>query len=177
MQPIIRDSRDADVPALTAIYANAVRHGNASFELEPPVEAEFARRRRAVLGAGFPYLVAGHAGCVAGCSYAATYRPRAGYRYAVESSVYVAPDLQGRRIGHALLAALVARCEAAGFRLMVAVIGDSANLPSICLHRAHGFMHAGRIPAIGWKHGRWLDSVLMTRPLGAGAAEPPASDR
>lgn len=133
------------------------------------------RRRKALLAAGFPYQVAENAtGTVVGYSYAGTYRPRPGYRFTVENSVYVAPECQGQGIGRALLSRLIARCEQAEFRLMVAVIGDSANGASIRLHESCGFRHAGLLPAIGWKHGSWLDSVLMVRPLGPGASEPPA---
>ncbi len=177
MQALIRDSRDDDIPAIAAIYAHAVRHGSASFELEPPDAAEMTRRRQVLLAAGYPYLIAACGGAVAGYAYAAAYRPRPAYRFAVENSVYVAPGHQRQRIGHTLLVALIARCEAAGFRLMVAVIGDSANQASIGLHAAQGFSPAGRLPAIGWKHGRWLDSVLMTRPLGDGAGTPPPPGR
>ena len=173
MHSQLRDSRDDDIAAITAIYAHAVRHGRASFELEPPDSAEIGRRRRVVLAAGYPFLVAEYGGTVAGYAYASAYRPRPAYRFAVENSVYVAPEQHRRRVGHALLAALIERCEAAGFRLMVAVIGDSANQASIGLHAAHGFTQAGLLPAIGWKHGRWLDSVLMTRPLGEGPNTPP----
>jgi phosphinothricin acetyltransferase len=172
MPTIIRDSREDDVPAITAIYAHAVRHGLASFELDPPDQSEMARRRQAVLAAGYPHLIAEHDG-LAGYAYASAYRPRPAYRFSVENSVYVAPGRQRQRIGHALLEALIARCETAGFRLMVAVIGDSANHASIGLHAAHGFTRAGLLPAVGWKHGRWVDSVLMTRPLGDGATAPP----
>jgi phosphinothricin acetyltransferase len=177
MQCIIRDSGDDDVPAIAAIYAHAVRHGSASFELEPPDAAEMARRRRALLAAFYPYIVAERGGAVAGYAYASAYRPRPAYRFSVETSVYVAADCQRQRVGHALLAALIERCEAAGFRQMVAVIGDSANHASIGLHAAHGFTRAGLLPAIGWKHGRWLDSVLMTRRLGTGADSPPPPGR
>jgi len=173
----IRDSGAADVPAITAIYGHSVRHGVASFELDPPDEAEIARRRQAILAAGYPYLVAEQEGKIVGYSYAGPYRPRPAYRFTVENSVYVAPDQQGKGIGRALLPALIARCEDAGFRLMVAVIGDSANRPSIALHTAFGFTHAGLLPAVGWKHGRWLDSVLMVRPLGPGANEAPPPNR
>jgi phosphinothricin acetyltransferase len=168
MPTLIRDSRDDDIPTIAGIYAHAVRHGSASFELDPPDAAEMARRRHAVLAAGYPYVIAEHGGAVVGYGYASAYRPRPAYRFTVENSVYVAPGQQRQRIGHALLEALIARCEAAGFRLMVAVIGDSANHASIGLHTAHGFSHAGLLPSIGWKHGRWVDSVLMTRPLGDG---------
>jgi phosphinothricin acetyltransferase len=171
---LIRDSLPGDVPAITAIYAHAVRYGNASFEFDPPDAMEIAGRRDALLAAGFPYLVAEDAECrIVGYCHAGTYRPRPGYRYTVENSVYVAPDRQGQGIGLALLPPLIDRCEQAGFRLMVAVIGDSANLASIRLHERCGFRHAGLLPAIGWKHGRWLDSVLMVRPLGPGADDAP----
>ncbi len=178
MSLLIRDSLPGDVPAIAAIYGHAVLHGNAGFEIDPPDTAEIARRREALLGAGFPYLVAENAaGRVVGYSHAGTYRPRPGYRFTVENSVYVAPDCQGRGIGRALLPRLIERCELAGFRLMVAVIGDSANHASIRLHESCGFRHAGLLPAIGWKHGRWLDSVMMVRPLGPGASEPPPPGR
>jgi L-amino acid N-acyltransferase YncA len=177
MPILIRDSRPSDVPAIAAIYGYSVRHGVASFELDPPDEAEIARRRDAVLAGGYPHLVAEDHGQVVGYSYAGPYRPRPAYRFTVENSVYVAPDQQGKGIGRALLPALIARCEAAGFRLMVAVIGDSANRPSIALHAAFGFQHAGLLPSVGWKHGRWLDSVLMVRPLGPGASTPPPPNR
>ena len=171
---VLRDSRDDDVPAITAIYGHWVTHGLASFELDPPAVAEMARRRAAVLAAGYPYLVAERAGRILGYAYASAYRTRPAYRFAVENSVYVAPGEMRGGAGSALLAALVARCEAQGFRLMVAVIGDSANAPSIGLHERAGFARAGLLPAVGWKHGRWVDSVLMTRALGPGAATPPA---
>ena len=175
---LIRDSRLEDVPAITAIYGYSVRHGNASFETDPPDAVEVARRRAALLSAGFPYLVAKDAtGRVVGYSHAGAYRPRPGYRFAVENSVYVAPDRQGEGIGRALLPRLIERCEQAGFRLMVAVIGDLANHASIRLHEGCGFRHAGLLPAIGWKHERWLDLVLMVRPLGPGASEPPPTGR
>lgn len=172
--PTLRDSRDTDIPAIAAIYGHWVTHGLASFELSPPDAAEMARRRQAVLGAGYPYIVAeGADGRLLGYAYASAYRPRPAYRFAVENSVYVAPDAGRGGVGGKLLDALIARCTEAGFRLMVAVIGDATNAPSIGLHAKAGFRHAGQIPAVGWKHGRWVDSVLMTRPLGEGAATPP----
>ena len=173
MPIIIRDSRPSDVPAICAIYGHSVRHGVASFEIEPPDELEIARRRDAILAGGFPYIVAEDDGKVVGYSYAGPYRPRPAYRFTVENSVYVAPDQQRKGIGRTLLPALIGRCEATGFRLMVAVIGDSENYASIALHAAFGFQHAGLLPSVGWKHGRWLDSVLMVRPLGPGATTPP----
>ena len=176
--PILRDATPADLPAITAIYGHAVRSGLASFEYEPPDEAEMARRQRAVIDGGFPYIVAtDEAGAVLGYSYASTYRPRAAYRFAVENSIYVAADAHGRGVGRALLDELVSRCTAMGFRLMIAVIGDSGNAASIGLHAACGFAPAGKLPNVGWKHGRWVDSVLMTLPLGEGADTPPPAGR
>jgi L-amino acid N-acyltransferase YncA len=174
---IIRDSRPSDIAEICAIYGHSVRHGVASFELDAPDDAEIARRREALLALGFPHLVAEDNGKIIGYSYAGPYRPRPAYRFTVENSVYVAPDQQRKGVGRALLPALIARCEAAGFRLMVAVIGDSGNLASIALHAAFGFQHAGLLPNVGWKHGRWLDSVLMVRALGPGASEPPPAGR
>jgi L-amino acid N-acyltransferase YncA len=171
--PTIRPSRAQDIPAIAAIYAHWVAHGLASFEYDPPGEAEMARRRTAALAAGYPYLVAELDGRLAGYAYASAYRTRPAYRFAVENSVYVAPAALRSGAGAALLDALVADCTLRGYRLMVAVIGDSANSPSIGLHARAGFAPAGVLPAVGWKHGRWVDSVLMTRPLGPGAAIPP----
>ncbi|MBK1657848.1 GNAT family N-acetyltransferase [Paracraurococcus ruber] len=174
MSLALRDSREADVPAIARIYGHWVRHGLASFELDPPGAEEMARRRDAILAGGYPYLVATDAaGTVLGYAYAGPYRTRPAYRFACEDSIYVAPEAAGRGAGRALLPALVARCEAQGLRLMVAVIGDSGNAASIGLHAACGFQRAGMLPAIGWKHGRWVDSVLMVRPLGPGPATPP----
>lgn len=169
----IRDSRDDDIPAITAIYGYWVTHGVASFELEPPDAAEMARRRAAVLAGGYPHLVAERNGQVVGYTYASSYRPRPAYRFAVENSVYVAPGGTRGGTGRVLLDALIAACTARGFRLMVAVIGDSANYASIGLHERAGFARAGLLPAVGWKHNRWVDSVLMTRALGEGATTPP----
>lgn len=171
--PTIRASREDDLPALTAIYGHWVTHGLASFELEPPDLAEIARRRAAVLAGGYPHLVAEQDGAVVGYTYASAYRHRQAYRFAVENSVYVAPGGTRGGTGRALLDALIADCTGRGFRLMVAVIGDSANDASIGLHERAGFARAGLLPAVGWKHGRWVDSVLMTRALGAGATTPP----
>ena len=170
----LRESTPDDIPAIARIYGHWVTHGLASFELDPPAEPEMARRRDAVLAGGYPHLVAEAGGRVLGYAYASAYRTRPAYRFAVENSIYVAPDAGRGGVGRSLLRALIARCEALGFRLMVAVIGDSDNAPSIGLHRACGFAPAGMLPAVGWKHGRWVDSVLMTRPLGAGATCPPA---
>jgi phosphinothricin acetyltransferase len=173
VQPLlIRTSRDDDVPAITAIYSVAVRTGTASFELEPPDEAEMARRRQAVMQAGLPWLAAQRDGRVLGYAYAGPFRPRPAYRFAVENSIYVDAACHGQGAGALLLAELIARCEAWGARQMVAVIGDSANAASIALHAKLGFRHAGRVEHVGWKFERWLDVVFMQRPLGCGAAAP-----
>jgi phosphinothricin acetyltransferase len=178
MFPMLRDALASDIPVIAAIYGHAVRHGRASFETDPPDEAEMARRHAAIVAAGLPYLVAELPGVgVVGYAYAGPYRPRPAYRFSLENSVYVAPDRQGAGIGRMLLPALVERCESLGYRVMIAVIGDSANLASIRLHERCGFQHIGVLPAVGWKHGQWLDTVLMTRRLGPGDSEPPPPGR
>jgi L-amino acid N-acyltransferase YncA len=161
----IRAAVPADIGAITRIYAHAVRFGTASFEIEPPDEAEMARRQRALIDGGFPYIVAEADGAVAGYAYAGPYRPRPAYRFSVENSVYVAPEAHRRGVGRALLDRLIAEAAARGFRQMIAVIGDSDQAASIALHRAAGFRLVGTIAAVGFKHGRWLDSVLMQREL------------
>jgi len=164
----------SDVPAIARIYAHAVAHGTASFELEAPDEAEMARRMQTLLAGGFPYLVAERDGTLAGYAYAGPYRARPAYRLTVENSVYVAPDMQRRGIGAVLLEALIAASAACGFRQMIAVIGDSTKqAASIGLHAACGFRHVGILENVGHKHGRWLDSVLMQRALGPGGATAP----
>jgi phosphinothricin acetyltransferase len=172
--PSIRPSQPEDVAHISAIYAHHVRHGVASFELDPPEVAEMARRRRDVLDAGLPYLVAELDGAVAGFACAGSYRQRPAYRHTVESTVYVADWAVRRGVGRMLLEALIPACEAAGKRQMVAVIGDSANTASIGLHASVGFSRAGTLKHVGYKHGRWLDTVVMQRRLGTGAETPPA---
>ena len=174
MSLVIRAGTAADIPAITAIYDHAVRHGTASFELEPPDAAEMARRRQTLVDGGFPYLVAEADATVAGYAYAGPYRPRPAYRWSVEDSVYVAPHMHRRGIGAALLDRLIAATEQRGYRQMVAVIGDSAQTASIALHRAAGFRPIGTVETVGFKFGRWLDTVLMQRALGPGAGAPPA---
>ena len=171
---VIRDSTDADVTAIQAIYAHAVLHGLASFEVEVPDADEIARRRRAILDGGYPHIVAERNGEVQGYAYASAYRPRISYRYSVENSIYIRPDRHRQGIGRALLAALIARCEAGPWRQMIAVIGDSANHASIRLHEEAGFARIGTLPSVGWKFGRWVDSVLLQRPLGPGDGAPPS---
>jgi phosphinothricin acetyltransferase len=177
MTPLrIRAAAAGDIPAITRIYAHAVEYGTASFEIEPPDEGEMARRLRTMLESNYPYLVAEHAGAIAGYAYANAYRPRVAYRWCVEDSVYVAPELQGQRIGAQLLARLIEEAEARGYRQMIAVIGDSAQAPSIAVHTRAGFTHIGTLRSVGFKHGRWLDTVLMQRALGRGDGAPPSSD-
>jgi len=165
---IIRPAGDADLSAITAIYAHHVLTGFGSFEIAPPDEIEMRRRHAEVIERGLPYLVAERDGAVAGYGYAAPYRARLAYRFTVEDSVYVSSDHLGEGIGRALLAALVAGCERAGCRQMIAVIGDSANRASIVLHERCGFIHVGLLLATGFKAGRWVDTVLMQRDLGDG---------
>ena len=169
----IRTARASDIPTITAIYADAVRHGTASFELEPPDEAEMARRQSALLARNFPYIVAELTGAVAGYAYAGPYRDRRAYDWCVEDSLYVAPEFHRKGIGRLLLTRLVAESEARGFRQMLGVIGDSANTASIAVHAAVGFRLIGNFQSIGFKHGRWLDTVLMQRALGSGDTLPP----
>ena len=173
MNPLIlRNSVDADLPAITAIYAHAVQHGTGTFELDAPDQAEMARRRAEVLGRELPWLVAERDGKVLGYAYANYFRPRMAYRFCLEDSIYLAPEAQGAGVGSLLLAELIARCEAAGARQMVAVIGDSANTGSIRLHSRMGFRDIGVMQAAGWKFDRWLDVVFMQRELGLGAGAP-----
>jgi L-amino acid N-acyltransferase YncA len=164
---VIRPATEQDAPAIRAIYADEVLTGTATFEYEPPDEAEMLRRLQAVVGAGYPWLVAEVDGEVAGYAYASSYRPRIGYRFTVEDSVYVRRDLRGRGVGRRLLPALVEACAAKGFATMIAVVGDASNEGSIALHQACGFEVAGRYPGVGFKFGRWLDSVHLIRDLRA----------
>jgi L-amino acid N-acyltransferase YncA len=171
---LIRPSLPADLPAITAIYSWNVGHGTGTFELEAPDEAEMARRRDDVLSKGLPWLVAERGGAVLGYAYANHFRPRRAYRFCLEDSVYLAADARGQGLGRLLLAELLTRCEAAGARQMLAVIGDSDNLGSVGVHRRLGFEHVGVMKAAGWKFGRWLDVVVMQKSLGLGASSAPA---
>jgi len=166
--PVVRAATDADIHAITALYAAEVRDFVNTYEYDAPDAEEMLRRMHAIVAGGYPYLVAELDGRVAGYAYASSFRSRIGYRYTVENSVYVAAGCQGRGIGSALLERLIIECEARGFRQMVAVIGEAANGASIRLHERHGFRHVGSFPGIGLKHGRWLDTVFMQRPLGPG---------
>ena len=169
----LRSAAEEDLPAITALYAHEVRDNVATYEYDVPGETEMRRRWRAIVDQGYPYLVAeidggSHGYAFAGYAYASSYRTRIGYRWTVEDTVYVAHDFHGRGIGRALLQRLIDDCTALGFRQMVAVIGDGSNVASVVLHERLGFSVAGVFRGIGRKHGRWLDTVQMLRPLGKG---------
>ena len=169
----IRPAAAADLLAITAIYQHAVLHGTATFELIPPDLAEMSRRFGALMDGGYPYFVAALENRVVGYAYAGPYRPRPAYRFTVENSVYLQPDIHRRGIGRQLLQRLIAESEARGYRQMIAVIGDSANAGSIGVHAKCGFEMIGTHPNVGFKFGRWLDTVMMQRALGDGAGTLP----
>jgi L-amino acid N-acyltransferase YncA len=158
---------------MITIYGHHVLHGTGSFEITPPTSQEMADRRQAVLDNGLPYLIAEINGQVVGYAYANVFRPRPAYRYTLENSVYVHHQMGRQGLARALMAELIARCEQAGGRQMIAVIGDSSNAGSIGLHLALGFRHVGLMRSTGWKHDRWLDTVLMQRDLGPGDTSSP----
>ncbi len=169
----MRPAVPADLPAIQAIYAHHVATGLASFEERAPSVDEMRRRYDEVVAQGLPYLAADFGGAVAGYGYCTLYRARSAYRFALEDSVYVRADMLGRGVGTAVLAELVRRCEALGYRQMIAVIGDSANAGSIGLHASQGFLRVGTLRSVGYKLGRWVDSILMQRTLGPGDGTPP----
>jgi L-amino acid N-acyltransferase YncA len=169
----VRPAKPDDLAAIHGIYAHHVLNGLASFEEQPPPAEELRRRYDDVTARGLPYLVADFGGIVGGYGYCSLYRSRSAYRYALEDSVYVRPDMQGRGVGAALLGELIRRCEGLDYRQLIAVIGDSANIASIALHASLGFLRVGTLRSAGFKFGRWVDSVIMQRPLGAGDASPP----
>lgn len=173
LPPVVRPAIESDLAAITALYAGEVHDGVATYEYDAPDEAEMTRRWQAIVAQGYPYLVAEVDSQFAGYAYASSFRARIGYRFTVENSVYVAPGMQGRGVGSALLARLIAECEVRGFRQMIAVLGEAANVASIRLHERFGFRHGGTFPGIAWKHGRWLDTVFLQRDLGPGAAAAP----
>jgi L-amino acid N-acyltransferase YncA len=170
----IRDAHDADMASVQAIYAHHVLHGLATFEETPPSVAEMIARRLKIYQQRLPYIVAECDGEIVGYAYASAFRPRPAYRYTVEDSIYVRHDLTGRGIGAKLLAELISCCEAGGFRQMIAVIGDSDNLASIGLHERFGFRRTNLAQAVGFKFGRWVDTVDMQRALGPGDSTLPA---
>ena len=169
----IRPVADSDMAAIHEIYAHHVLHGLASWELEPPDVAELTARRNDILEGGFPYVIAILDGHLAGYAHAGPYRYRPAYRFTVENTVYLHPDQQGKNIARPLLQRVIDDCTAHGHRQMVAVIGDSGNHASIRFHEKMGFNQVGLIESIGWKAGRWLDSVVLQRALGAGSGSPP----
>lgn len=172
-QATLREATLGDIEQVAQIYAAEVATGTASFEYVAPSVQEMERRYQSITAAGYPYFVAECEGGIVGYSFASPYRSRPGYRYTVEDSVYVAPAASGRGTGRRLLSRLIEACTERGDRLMVAVIGDVSNTASVALHRGLGFIEVGRMPGVGWKSGRWLESVLMQRPLGAGCTRPP----
>jgi phosphinothricin acetyltransferase len=169
----LRPATSVDVPAIHAIYAHHVLHGLASFEEVPPALEEMGRRHAEVIGMGLPYLVAEEAGVLLGYGYCSLYRTRSAYRHTLEDSIYIRQGMQGKGTGKALLGELIRTCEALNYRQMVAVIGDSANAASIGLHASLGFLRVGILRSTGFKFGRWVDSMLMQRPLGEGDGTPP----
>ena len=170
---LVRPAAQPDLPSIQAIYAHHVLHGLASFEEEPPSLDEMRRRFDDVTAQGLPYLAAEEGSEVLGYGYCALYRTRSAYRYALEDSVYVKDGLYRRGIGRAILAELIQRCERPGYRQLVAVIGDSAQVASIALHASLGFLRAGTLRSVGFKFGRWVDTVIMQRALGRGDGAPP----
>ncbi len=172
---LLRDSTENDIPSVQAIYAGHVRHGTGSFEEIPPDYEEMRQRRAAIVARGLPYVVATREDRVLGFAYAAPFRPRPAYRFTIEDSIYIHPDVMGEGIGRLLLGDLIVRCEALGYRQMVAVIGDSRNQRSIRLHQALGFNRAGTFTSVGFKFGRWLDAVFMQRALGESDTTLPSS--
>jgi L-amino acid N-acyltransferase YncA len=172
-QPTLRPSQETDAAAIAEIYGHYVRTSLATFETEPPDAAEIGRRREVVVARGLPHLVAEIDGVVVGYAYAGPYRPRVAYRFTVEDSVYIHPAHARKGIGRLLLEAVIVACEQGGSRQMIAVIGDTGNVASIGLHRALGFREVGVFRSVGFKFGRWVDTVLMQRPLGAGDGSGP----
>ncbi len=170
----MRPATPEDLPAIREIYGYHVLHGLASFEEEPPPAAELRRRFDDVQARGLPWLAADFGGVLSGYGYCAPYRTRSAYRYSLEDSIYIRSGSEGRGVGSALLGALVQRCEGLGYRQLIAVIGDSANAASINLHASFGFLRVATLRSVGFKFERWVDSVVMQRPLAAGDATPPS---
>lgn len=172
----LRDATLADLPAITAIYRESVLNGVATYEIEPPSEAEMRNRFETIIGNGYPYMVAcDGSGSIVGYAYASAFRTRTAYRFLVEDSIYLAPEARGKGAGKALLVELIRRCTELGFRQMVAVIGG-AHPASIAVHSSLGFEHQGTMKATGFKHGRWLDTAIMQLALGEGQMSDPPED-
>ena len=174
---LVRPSKAGDIAVIAEIYGHHVLNGLASFELMAPSVAEMGKRRADLIGRNFPYLVAEIEGRVVGYAYASLYHTRPAYRFALEDSVYIHKDFAGRGVGRMLLDALIESCEKTGCRQLIAVIGDSDNAASIKLHAACGFKCTGTLKAVGFKFGRWVDSVIMQLAIGEGAKTlPPESN-
>lgn len=171
--PLIRPSQDEDIAAITAIYRHHVLTGTGTFEIDPPSESDMLSRRADVLAKGLPYLVVEDAGQVIGFAYCNWFKPRPAYRFSAEDSIYMAPNAHQKGLGKALLTELCAQAERMGVRKFLAVIGDSANAGSIGVHRSVGFTHVGTLRSCGWKFDRWLDVVMMEKPLGQGDTTSP----
>ncbi len=171
----VRSAAQGDLAAIQSIYAHHVLHGLATFEEVPPDVEEMRRRHQDLTGRGLPYLVAVERSEIFGYGYCAPYRARSAYRYALEDSVYIKDGHLGKGIGSRVLGELVRICEGLDYRQVIAVIGDSANTASIGLHARHGFLRVGTLRSSGYKFGRWVDTVLMQRPLGPGDGEPPST--
>jgi phosphinothricin acetyltransferase len=169
----IRPAEAGDIAAITRIYADAVTNGTATFEIEPPDRAEMTRRQAALIAGNYPCVIAERSGTVAGYAYASHFHTRPAYRWSIEDSIYVDPQFHGQGLGRLLLTRLLVDAKTRGFRQMIAVIGDSANAASIAVHAAVGFRLIGTLRSVGFKHGRWLDTVIMQRPLGSADAAPP----
>lgn len=173
-QLIIRPRTDADMAAITEIYTHHVLNGVSSWELSPPDCAEMTARAHALETAGYPYFVAEFGGEIVGYTYAGAYRPRPAYRFTVENTIYISHSLRRGGIGTALMGKLIETCTDMGFRQMIGIVGDSQNLQSIDFHKKLGFQQMGVVKNIGFKFGRWMDQVLLQRPLGEGAESDPA---
>ena len=171
----VRSAAQGDLAAIQSIYAHHVLHGLATFEEVPPDVEEMRRRWQDLAGRGLPYLVAVERSEILGYGYCAPYRARSAYRYALEDSVYIKDGHLGKGIGSRILGELLGACVGLGYRQVIAVIGDSANTASIGLHARHGFLRVGTLRSSGYKVGRWVDTVLMQRPLGPGDGEPPST--
>ncbi len=171
----VRSAAQGDLAAIQSIYAHHVLHGLATFEEVPPDVEEMRRRYQDLTGRGLPYLVAVERSEILGFGYCTPYRARSAYRFALEDSIYVKDGHLGKGIGSRILGDLVRLCEGLGYRQVIAAIGDSANAASIGLHARHGFLRVGTLRSSGYKFGRWVDTVLMQRPLGPGDGEPPST--
>ncbi|MFJ9425395.1 GNAT family N-acetyltransferase [Streptomyces sp. NPDC101249] len=172
MGAVIRPAIPADLNAVAEIFTHYVRHTVITFEETPPSSAAWHQRLDDLATRELPFLVAELSGHVVGYAYAAPWRPKSAYRHTVENSIYLAPDRTGRGLGGALLEALLTACARTRARQMIAVIADAGTDASVALHRRFGFADAGRLAAVGYKHDRWIDTVLMQRTLGRTPASP-----